>query len=215
MSRPSLREALVESGVTTVHRRGYAAAGVREITAAAGVPLGSFSNHFRSKEAFGVAVLDRYAERTEAICAATLDDAGRLPAERLAAYFDAVTEYLAGAGWRHGCLIGNLSLEAADHSEAIRARLGEVFAHLTGRFAAAVAAAQARGDLRSDLDPADVADVLLAAWNGAMMRMKVDRSPEPIDRFRRVFLATLLAAPAGPPAGRGGATRNGSRRPRG
>ena len=197
MGRRSLREEIIESGVTTLHQRGFAASGVREITGAAGVPQGSFTNHFRSKEAFGVAVLDRYYERTEAIFDATLRDETRTPAQRLRAYFDAITELLAGVGWRHGCMISNMSLEAAEHSELLRERLGQIFRNLTQPFAEAVRAAQAVGEVRNDVDAEDVADVLLAAWNGAMLRMKVDRSPEPLDRFKRVFLATLLIAPTG------------------
>ncbi len=193
MSRRSLREQLLESGVTTLHQRGFAASGVREITGAAGVPQGSFTNHFRSKEAFGVAALDRYFERTEAIFDATLGDQTRSPAQRLRAYFEAITEFLAGVGWRHGCMISNLSLETADHSELLRGRLEAIFGSMTQRFAEVLRAAQASGDVRDDVDADELADVLLSAWHGAMLRMKVDRSPEPLDRFKRVFLATLLA----------------------
>jgi TetR/AcrR family transcriptional repressor of nem operon len=50
MSRPSLREKILNAGVAVLHGRSYVACGVREITEAAGVPLGSFTNHFRSKE---------------------------------------------------------------------------------------------------------------------------------------------------------------------
>ena len=197
MGRHSLREQLLNSGVSTVHERGFVASGIRDITAAAGIPLGSFTNHFRSKEDFGIAVLDRYVERVEALFDATLRDESRPPVERLRAYFDAVTALLAGAGWRHGCLIGNLSLEATEHSELIRARLSEVFGSLTRSFAAAVRAAQEAGQARTDLDAEDMAAVLLSAWQGAMLQMKVVRGPEPLDRFRRVLFAALLAAPAG------------------
>ena len=41
-------------------RSGYEGATVRDICAAAGAPQGSFTNHFRSKEAFAQEVLDRY-----------------------------------------------------------------------------------------------------------------------------------------------------------
>ncbi len=197
MGRRSLREKIIQSGLTTLHERGFASAGVREITSAAGVPQGSFTNHFRSKEAFGAAVLDRYHEKTQAIMDATLRDQTRAPAERLRAYFDAIIELLAGRGWRHGCMISNMSLEAAEHSELLREQLGQIFRDLTKPFAEALRAAQAAGEVRDDVDAEDVADVLLSGWNGAMLRMKVDRSPEPLDRFRRVFLATLLAPPTG------------------
>ncbi len=196
MGRPSLREKILHSGVRTVHELGYAAAGVREITAAAGVPQGSFTNHFRSKEAFGLAVLDRYFEGIEATMAATLGDKSLTPAARLQAYFETVADRLAEAGWRHGCLIGNLSLEMAEHSQAFRDRLAQVMAAITDRFAVIVRAAQARGEMRADLPADEIASALMSSWQGAMLWMKVHRSGAPIERFRRVTLAAYLAAPA-------------------
>ncbi len=195
MGRRSLREQIIESGVKTIHERGFAASGIRDITTAAGVPQGSFTNHFASKEAFGVAVLDRYYLKTEAIIAGTLLDEKRAPLERLSSYFDAITELLAVAGWRHGCLIGNMSLEAAEHSELLRERLVEILSGLTQPFAAVVRAAQLSGDVRMDIAANDLAVVLLSAWQGAMLRMKVDRSPEPLALFKRVFITALIAVP--------------------
>ena len=52
MSKPSYREALLKAGLKVMFRAGYQAASVRDICAAAGVPQGCFTNHFRSKEAF-------------------------------------------------------------------------------------------------------------------------------------------------------------------
>lgn len=203
MARPSLRDEIVRAGVATLHERGFTASGVRDVMAAAGAPLGSFSNHFRSKEAFGLAVLNRYFEGIEAIALATLHDERRAPLDRLHAYFDRVTELVAGVGWRHGCLIGNMSLETAEHSEALRERLAEILATLTRFFADAVRAAQVAGQVRCDLDADDAATLLLAGWQGALLKMKVDRSPEPLERFRRAAFAMLLPGPAiGRSAGR-------------
>lgn len=60
MAKPNVRERLLDAGVEAFHRRGFNGCGVQEITEAAGVPKGSFYNHFASKEALGAAVLDRY-----------------------------------------------------------------------------------------------------------------------------------------------------------
>lgn len=195
MGRPSLREKIIESGVKTLHERGFVGAGVREITGAAGVPQGSFTNHFRSKEAFGVEVLRRYHERTQAIMDRTLRDASRRPLERLRAYFDAITEALEAAGWRYGCLVGNMSVEVPEHSELIRQSLVDVCRALTGSFAEAVRAAQTAHEIRDDVEAHDVASFVFVAWEGAMLRMKVERSREPIDQFTRVLFATVLSAP--------------------
>lgn len=213
MGRESLRETLLQSGVTTLHQRGYATIGVREITAAADVPQGSFTNHFASKEAFAVAVLDRYFAQVQALVERTLGDASRAPLERLHAYFDAVTELLAGVGWRHGCLIGNLSLEAAEHSEPLREQLVQIFADLSRPFAEAVREAQTAGAVRAEIDATEAAAVLLAAWHGAMLQMKVERSPAPLHRFRRVLLPALLApaAPTSEPRPQSQAARTGTK----
>src|SRR5260370_31253435 len=60
MLKPSHREAILEGGMKVMFRLGYQGASVRDICSAAGVPHGSFTNHFRSKQAFAWAVLDRY-----------------------------------------------------------------------------------------------------------------------------------------------------------
>lgn len=65
MSKPSLREELLNAGLKVMYRSGYTAASVRDICEAAQVPLGSFTNHFRSKEAFAEEVLDRYFAGTK------------------------------------------------------------------------------------------------------------------------------------------------------
>jgi AcrR family transcriptional regulator len=61
--RPSNKEKLVSDGLRVVHQRGFGGASVRDIVKAAGVPQGSFTNHFVSKEAFGLEILQRYYKR--------------------------------------------------------------------------------------------------------------------------------------------------------
>jgi TetR/AcrR family transcriptional repressor of nem operon len=116
--------------------------------------------------------------------------------ERLRAYFEAITERLEDRGWQHGCLIGNMSLEVAEHSGAIRTRLAGIFARWREPFARCLEEADAAGQIRLDVPAIDMADFLLASWQGAILRMKVDRSPEPLDRFRRITFATVLSPPA-------------------
>jgi len=193
MARRSLREKIIESGVQTLHQRGFAGAGVREITADAGVPQGCFTNHFRSKEVFAVTILERYHQHTQAIMGRTLRDESRSAIERLTAYFDAIAEWLETVGWRYGCLVGNMSLEVPEQSELLRASLVEICGTLSLSFAETVRAGQEGGDIRGDLDADDAGAFILASWQGAMMRMKVDRSPRPIEQFKRVLFATVLS----------------------
>ncbi|HKA72816.1 MAG TPA: helix-turn-helix domain-containing protein, partial [Xanthobacteraceae bacterium] len=52
MPRASLRDRILDAGLRVMFSQGYIGSGVRDIVAAAAAPQGSFTNHFRSKEAF-------------------------------------------------------------------------------------------------------------------------------------------------------------------
>lgn len=194
MARSSLRENLLEAGVALLHERGFSATGVRDIMEAAGAPLGSFTNHFRSKEAFALAVLDRYFERLSALMDATLRDARLAPLDRLDAYFTQIDRLARPVGWGHGCMVANFGLEMPALSEAIRLRLVDVLQALTEPFAGALRAGQASGNVRSDCDADDLAMLVLSGWHGAVLRAKVERSGAPLSRYWRTLRAVLAPA---------------------
>src|SRR5438128_4254438 len=119
----SHRDKLLDAGRKVMFERGYRGAGVRDIVSEAGAPQGSFTNHFRSKEAFASEVLDRYFDYLGEIIQATLGDRALPPRDRIRRYFDAITEKLEAEKWALGCLIGNLSLEVSTESKPLRTRL--------------------------------------------------------------------------------------------
>ena len=180
----------------TVHEKGFANAGLREISAAAGVAQGSFTNHFASKEAFGLAILERYFASLETLMAETFADQDRRPLDRLMGYFDAITQLFSDNGWRFGCLAGNMALDSSEHSELIRHKLDTIFATWARSFADVIRAAQTAGEVDPAIDAGEASAALLDAWHGAMLRMKIERSPAPLLRFKRHIFPALLKAPA-------------------
>ena len=56
---------LTQAGRDLFSRQGYNATGIQQITDHAGVPKGSFYNHFESKEVFAVAIIEQYAEHLQ------------------------------------------------------------------------------------------------------------------------------------------------------
>lgn len=195
MPKPSNRDRILQAGLKVMYRDGYVGAGVRDIVAEALAPQGSFTNHFRSKEEFAREVLDLYFDHTKRLVAEALEDRGLKPRERLKRYLDIITGRLAGAEFSRGCLIGDFSLEAAPHSELIRARLAEIFAEWRAPFAACIAEGQGAGEIAATFAPEDLADFLLSSWEGAIMRMKVERNAEPLERFKRVVFSTVFKEP--------------------
>jgi TetR/AcrR family transcriptional repressor of nem operon len=196
MPKPSLKEAILNAGLKVMFRTGYHGTSVRDVTAAAGAPQGSFTNHFRSKEAFASEVLDRYFATTRGLVAEVLGDSSLTPRARLRRYLDIITGRLEADGFGRGCLIGDLSLEATGSSEMLRARLAQIFAEWRVPFADCIAEAQGCGEIAADFAPEELADFLLASWQGAILRMKVDRNPKALERFKSIAFQTVFREPS-------------------
>lgn len=192
MSRASNRERILTAGMRVVHERGFANASVRDIVQAAGVPQGSFTNHFASKEAFGLEIIDLYYANARATMAATLRNDALPPLRRLTAYIDATKDRLNQESMRNGCLIGNFTAQAAETSEPIRNRLVTAFAETRAAIAYCLRAAVAAGDVRPDLDTEEIAGFIVSSLQGAILLSKAHHSPEPIERFKRVLVSTVL-----------------------
>ncbi len=195
MSKPSLRQDLLNAGLKVMFRSGYTGASVRDICEAAGVPLGSFTNHFRSKEAFAEEVLDRYFAHLKGLVKQALDDKSLTPRQRLKQYLDIISGVLADAKWNRGCLIGDFSLETTSQSKLLRDRLEAIFQEWRAPFVSCIAEAQTAGEIDSTFDPMDLAEFLLASWEGAILRMKVQRGPAALDRFKNIVFQTVFSKP--------------------
>jgi TetR/AcrR family transcriptional repressor of nem operon len=183
-------------------RSGYHAASVRDICRAAGAPQGSFTNHFRSKERFAAEVLDRYFDYLKSLVGEALTDETLTPRQRLKRYLDVITDKLKRDRWTIGCLIGDFSIQVTSHSKLLRKRLNSIFQEWRALFASCIAAAQSSGEVDSQFDATELAEFLLASWEGAILRMKVERSPAPLERFKTITFETVFKQPRKLPATR-------------
>lgn len=192
MRQPGTRDHLLSIGVRVLHARGFHASGVQDITDAAQVPKGSFYTHFESKEQFGAEVLGRYWEHRASAAIAVLGDESRAPLARLKAYFAAKTLDRTAGPLASGCMIGNFSAELAGDSRLVRDRLGIVFAAWTKLLSGCIREAQAAGELHASLDPDGIAAFLIDAFEGAVLRSKVDRDATALLRFQSIVFSTIL-----------------------
>jgi len=188
----SLREDILNAGLKVMFQSGYVGATVRDICAAAGAPHGSFTNHFRSKERFAKEVLDRYFANLQGHIKEALEDKSLTPRRRLEQYLKIISDVLARDKWNRGCLIGDFSIETSSQSKLLRQRLEAIFREWRAPFASCVAEAQAIGEIDSTFDPTDLAEFLLASWEGAILRMKVERGPAALERFKNIIFQTVF-----------------------
>jgi TetR/AcrR family transcriptional repressor of nem operon len=190
MAKPNLREHILSAGFDTLYARGFNATSVQDIAEAAGAPKGSFYNHFDSKEALGVAVVDEYIARTSSLLP-ILADPALPPLSRLRSYFEALNELSAGGGQR-GCLLGNFGSELSNQSAPIRMRVSAAFANWGGAIADVVAQGQRDGSISGELSAKSLAAFIIDAWEGAVLRTKVEGDRSAIAVFFAVIFSHVL-----------------------
>lgn len=192
MTSNDTRNHIIQTGADLIAQKGFGATGLNAVLTAAGVPKGSFYHYFKSKDDFGLAVIDAFAEEYDARLDAILGDTSRSCVDRLRAYFDTGFEAMLSGEYARGCLIGNLGQELAGQNEVFRQRLEKVFAGWEKRFERCIAEARDAGDTDPAINPAEAASLLLSGWEGAILRAKVLRSTEPMACFIRVFFRQCL-----------------------
>ncbi|HVT71311.1 MAG TPA: TetR/AcrR family transcriptional regulator [Trebonia sp.] len=172
------RDRILRAGRSLIEQRGYTALGVAEICAEAGVPKGSFYHFFGTKESLGLAVIDEHWAAQKRAWADILSGE-QAPLERLRLLFEATEAGLRagqrGCGTVTGCLFGNLSLELSNHTEAIRARLQEVFDAQSAMIESVIDEARARAEVTVS-DPREAARSVVAQLEGQVLFAKLYNS---------------------------------------
>jgi TetR/AcrR family transcriptional repressor of nem operon len=190
MGRPSAREEIVQAGLKCLVEKGFNAVGVQDITDTAGVPKGSFYNHFESKEALGVEIVERYgANQTRR---EILTDPSVPPLQRLRRHFDRISALFAESHFKRNCILGGFSAELANQSETIRESLRKLYGQWTKDIEATIAEAQTKGEIANKTRASDLAAFLLDSYEGALLRARVERSRKPFDRFMKFAFGQLL-----------------------
>jgi TetR/AcrR family transcriptional repressor of nem operon len=187
-----VRAKLVEAGVLTFSKAGFNGCSVQDITDAAGVPKGSFYNHFDSKEALGAAALEHYWADGSCETLKILDEVDGSPKGRLLRYFEMSAAGMAEMSFTCGCLIGNMAAEQSDHSPLIAAQLSAIFANWSRRIGACIRQAQEGGEIQSNTDPELLATFVLNAWEGALQRARIEKGERPLRQFIDVLFTQLL-----------------------
>jgi len=191
MAQRNLKEQLVEGGSRVLFANGFHATSVNHIVAAAGVPKGSFYNHFESKEALALEVTRRYSA-SYAVDRLALGEGP--PLERLRSHFEATVERTVARGVEQGCLLGNFSTEMTGHSSAIRALVSAAFDEWSAAIGTVLEQAQGAGQLSRATDARALGRYLVDAYEGSVARAKVSGDRAPLDEFIATTFGTLLVA---------------------
>jgi AcrR family transcriptional regulator len=187
MPRPgdTTRDRLIESTQALLWERGYAATSPRAILERSGAGQGSMYHHFTGKEDLAAAAMLAAAERLVARADADLAGDGSA-VERLTAYLLRQREVL------RGCPVGRMTGDADVLESAV---LHDVVATTFDRLRADVVAVVRDGvrddEFARDVEPAEVADTVLAVVQGGYVLARAAGDPAPFDRAVRGAVAML------------------------
>ncbi len=188
MARRNTRNAILEAAMHLFIARGFNACSVQDITDAAGVPKGSFYNHFKSKEALAAEILTEYAQG--ATDRSILTTPGTPALTRLKRHFAALNEYFSRC--QDGCLVGKFMAEVTDETPQIRERLLGVLDLWGEQISSAIAAGQTQGSIRKDLKAADLAAFLIDSYEGAILRTRVEKNPRALKAFLKIVFSSIV-----------------------
>lgn len=192
-----IAERLLAVGLGLFLRQGYNGTGIQQITCEAGVPKGSFYNHFASKEAFAATIVDRYAADSEHSWKRMMSTAPEGPLATIRHVFSAMLAHHERISPPTGCLIGNFAAELASASGRCRERLLSAQLGWRERLADLIRDGQTAGEIRADIDAVALSALTWSLWEGALLRMKVEGSVEPVRESIRLAIEHLyLPMPA-------------------
>ncbi|MDT3250697.1 TetR/AcrR family transcriptional regulator [Serratia sp. root2] len=174
------REHLLATGETLSLRLGFTGMGLSELLTTAGVPKGSFYHYFRSKEAFGEGMLQRYFEHYDTEMQRLFSDDKSDARHQLLSYYAQAISFHCRSECHNACLAVKLSAEVSDLSEPMRHALETGTARVIGHLQDAIERGIREGSLSITMSPAATAETLYSLWLGASLRAKIRRSVAPL-----------------------------------
>jgi len=187
LARPSVRHLIQKTGTKLFTERGFHACSVQDITDAAGVPKGSFYNHFLSKETLAAEILIAYGQGSTDRSILTNPEVPALI--RLKKHFAALNDYFSKCD--EGCLVGKFMADVSDNTPQIRKSLISVLNLWGKQISSAITEGQKQGSIRKDLKADDLAAFLIDAYEGAILRTRVEKKPRALKAFVKIVFSSI------------------------
>jgi TetR/AcrR family transcriptional repressor of nem operon len=191
-ARGETKMALIWCGTELLTERGFQITGIEEILSRVGVPKGSFYHYFKSKQDFGIAVIDNYVDFYDEKMSRIFDDESSSPLSRIQRFVDDGKDGMTRYEFKRGCLIGNMGQELASLSDEFRMRLETVLIAWEARLKICLDLAVASKELPDNADTQALSNFFWIGWEGAILRAKLTCSTAPLDQFSTMFFSLAL-----------------------
>lgn len=184
---------LLDCGISLIQRGGFHGTGISDLVKSAGIPKGSFYYYFDCKEQFAAEAVKEYMRPFLETLEEIASDTSTPALTSLKQYFSRIARDIQEKPEAGGCLLGNLLGELDRDNKIALVALAEVTESYKALIARLVLRAQREGDIRNDLDHQTLAGIVFDAWQGAILRSRVDQSGSSMIQFADHFFTSLLS----------------------
>jgi TetR/AcrR family transcriptional regulator, transcriptional repressor for nem operon len=192
------RAKLLDAARDVIRAKGYAGSTVDDICAAAGVTKGSFFHYFDSKEALGIAAVERFGAMAATLFGNAPYRAKSDPRDRVLGYVDFRIARLTGEIPLYTCLIGTTVQEAYASHPNLRLACDRMLSEHVAELTSDLAAAKARYAPQASWDPESVGYFMQCVLQGAFIFAKAKQNAEIATAslgHLRNYLVSLLGHP--------------------
>lgn len=166
------RQFIIEKTAPVFNEKGYAGTSLNDLTQATGLTKGSIYGNFENKDEVALAVFDyNHNKVTEYIKSKLL--ATENAVERLLVYPDVYRNCLKIPFLQAGCPILNTATEADDTHPLLKEKAANALSFWKRAVENQVKRGIARGEIKADTNPAEIAVILISLIEGAFMQAKV------------------------------------------
>jgi TetR/AcrR family transcriptional repressor of nem operon len=186
------KEALLREGIQQLSEHGYHGTGIKQVLDAVKVPKGSFYNYFGSKEAYVAEIIAEYNHQALIMFDAFVAESNAPAIDQLKTIYRFMLNKFSDNSCQRGCLIGSIAAEIGNTFELCQKAMQTGVNDWLARLERLVQQGQAEGAIRKDVTAADLAELVWAAWEGSLIKMKMDGDISTPEKVIFLTLETLL-----------------------
>jgi TetR/AcrR family transcriptional regulator, transcriptional repressor for nem operon len=194
-SHNETRASLLRAGIEALTEKGFTASGLDEILKRVSVPKGSFYHYFSSKDEFGSALIAQYDTYFSRKLDQFLLEESVPPLQRIQGFITDAEAGMARHQYKRGCLIGNLGQEMGALPERFRSQIKEVFLSWQQKLEDCLMQAKSAGQIPDSSDCKALSEVFWIGWEGAVLRAKLELSPQPLQAFAQFYISAITTIP--------------------
>ena len=184
---------IIQAGFRVMDKRGYNGTGISDIISEAGIPKGSFYHYFKNKVAFTVEVIDFYSQQVVMALKEKLEDQSTTPIKRIHNLYQGYAKSLIDTNiFPYGGFASKLSQEVGEQNPEIQNAASQVFVTIKNLHQNCLKQAVVANELPLSTNVELLAELIIYAWEGAIIRMKGSYKSTPLVTFNRMLEELIL-----------------------